>query len=294
MSAPNWPEMTAKRILLVAKRPMAARLSDEDLCRLEHHPLLSADVLRHAADDHERARQTVRAALAGHHLRERMVDDLQSEDAKDVDLMVTVGGDGTVFAVNALGADCPLLTVNSDPARSVGHFTRCRAENFSALFAAWMAGTHVTESIPRLALHIAGVDSGRAVLNDCLFTSRNPAAITRYVLDVAGEHELQHSSGVWVSTAAGSTGGIRSAGMDPPLSAQTAALLFCVREPFHGRRMATLLSGRQTPPLGLTLTPAMPDVDLYIDGPHARIALPIGASVAFSSAPRPLVLVTKP
>ena len=138
--------MSGKTILLVAKRPMMARLSDDDVHRLENHPLLSADLLRNAADDHERARLAVRAALAGHQVCERVVDELRPEDAQGIDLAITVGGDGTVFAVNALGVECPLITVNSDPARSVGHFTRCRVESFPALLAAWIAGQHVRES----------------------------------------------------------------------------------------------------------------------------------------------------
>ncbi|MBA3687095.1 MAG: hypothetical protein H0W72_17890 [Planctomycetes bacterium] len=182
-----------------------------------------------------------------------------------------------------------MITVNSDPERSVGHFSRCTLAGFPELLAAWRAGRHAIEPIARLEAVIDG-DGSHCFLNDCLFTSRNPAAITRYLIEVDGERERQHSSGIWVSTAAGSTGGIRSAGMQP-LPPGDHALLWQVREPFQGRSPVTLLSGRQSPPRGLRLTATMPNIDLYLDGPHRQIPLRYGGVVAFRAHAQPLPLV---
>lgn len=280
----------ARRILLVAKMPMIGRLEASDLRRLQNSELIDLDEIREAGVNHEQSLKTVRAALAGHDVREKLIADVRLDDADNVDLVITVGGDGTVFAANAMRAAQPLITVNSDPSRSIGYFTRSDGNTFAALFQRWLAGATKLEAIPRLRVSIDGWKTWHCFLNDCLFTSANPAAITRYVLQVGGRSEKHLSSGVWIATAAGSTGGIRSAGA-VPVPAHQAALLFQVREPFQGRKLATILMGRQEPPEGLRLTAAMPGIDLYLDGPHLRISLPFGSTAEFAACPEPLQLV---
>jgi hypothetical protein len=282
------------RVLLVAKRPLAERLGPADTDRLARDPRIGLDVLRAAADAHAAVRARVAADLAEVPVRERVVDELDPHDADEADVIVTVGGDGTVFAGNALRATRPVITVNSDPRRSVGHFTRCTVDGFAALFAAWRAGATRIEPIPRLQVSAElGDGAPHRFLNDCLFTSRNPAAITRYVLEADGACEPQQSSGVWVATGAGSTAGIRSAGMEPPLASGEEALLFKVREPFQGRGVAHILDGRQLPPRGLQLTATMPGIDLYLDGPHRRVPIAYGATARFGPCPEPLPLVVR-
>jgi NAD+ kinase len=277
------------KVLLVAKRPMLERLGGPDTARLTRNPAVSLDALRAAAEAHNAVLATVVAALVADDVRQRRIDDLRPGDADDRDLVVTVGGDGTVFALGALHATRPTITVNSDPSRSVGHSTRCTGSGFAALLAAFRAGRHRVEPIHRLQL---AVDGGRAhcILNDCLLTSRNPAAVTRYIIDADGQREAQMSSGVWISTASGSTGAIRSAGMEP-LDRTDHALLFKVREPFQGLKPVRLLDGCQRPPRGLTLITTMPGIDCYLDGPYRRVELAYGAEVRFAPSPDPLTLV---
>lgn len=284
------------RVLVVAKRPLAERLGPADTERLALDPRIGLDALRAAAAAHAAVLRRVVAELADVPVRERVVDELDAHDGDQADVIVTVGGDGTVFAVNAMRATRPVITVNSDPRRSVGHFTRCTVDGFREVFAAWRAGATRIEPIPRLQVLAEGDGDGmpHRFLNDCLFTSRNPAAITRYVLEADGAVEAQQSSGVWIATAAGSTAGIRSAGMEPPLASAEEALLFKVREPFQGRGVARVLDGRQQPPRGLALTATMPGIDLYLDGPHRRVPLAYGATARFSSCPEPLPLVIRP
>jgi len=277
------------RVLLLCKLPMLQRVDGIELARVSN-PVIDLARLRVAAVEHERSLDHVRTALIGHAVRERLVGSLMPGDADDVDVVVTVGGDGTVLTANTLRAVRPLITVNSDPARSVGHFARCRSDDFPDLFAAWLAGRAHSETVHRLHVSIDGGVHWRPFLNDCLFTSRNPAATTRYVLESAGDHEFQASSGVWVSTAAGSTAGIGSAGM-PPVPADLPALLFQVREPFDGRGRLRLRSGVQCPPRGLRLAAAMPGIDLYLDGPHHQVPLRFGQTAEFAVCPEPLLLV---
>jgi NAD+ kinase len=284
--------MGGKRILLIAKTPLIQRLEPAMLTRLGSSGAVEVERLKAAAANHERCLQAVRKTLGAHRVNEWQVDRLQARDAEGKDLVVTVGGDGTVLTANSLDSAVPMITVNSDPARSVGMYTRCTAETFPALLAAWEAGTAAVEAIPRLQVRI---DSGQQwrILNECLFASANPAAMSRYLIEVGDQRETQRSSGVWVATAAGSTAAIRSAGAES-LEAHTPALLFKVREPFQGRGAFTLLEGRQMPPLSLRLTPSMPGISIFIDGPYLHRSVPPGALVEFTPSPVPLRLLTLP
>lgn len=277
-----------KRILFVTKVPLVHRLAGEAIRRLASSGAMSEEKLRDSADRQQRAVDCVRAALAGHDVRERRVHDLRPDDALDADLVVTAGGDGTVFTANTLNTRAPFLTVNSDPQGSLGHHTRARAEDVPRLLDAWVLGRAAFQDMPRLRCRTASVDV--RILNDALFTNQNPAAMSRYVLDDGSGVEKQRSSGVWVSTAAGSTAGIHSAGMEPVFALQPA-LLFKVREPFQAFGHCRLLEGRQLPPRGLKLTAAVPGMALYLDGPNITVPLAPGEAAEFCASAEPLRLL---
>jgi NAD+ kinase len=277
-------------ILLVGKVPAVAHLAHEDVLRLEQAGATNLQHLRESEHQHHASLDAVRLALRGQTLRERRVDELHQENMRDVDLVVSVGGDGTVLALAAIVTDIPVLAVNSDPARSVGHFTRAQAKDFPALLAAWQEQCASEQRIPRLGLTIDDQPCQHHILNDCLFTNCNPAAMTRYRMDWDGLQEQQFSSGVWIATGAGSTAAIHSAGM-PPCCPDQAALLFQVREPYEGRGVIRLRRGVAKPPRPLTLTAAMPGIRCYIDGSHYFQSLPAGATARFEASPYPLKLV---
>ncbi len=275
-------------VLLIAKTPLARRLAVDERVRLEIGGVLDADRLAASAERQDETLIAVRAALAGLELRERRFDQLIASDGHDVDLVVTVGGDGTVFTANTLATSAPYFTVNSDPEHSVGHFTRFTSATAAAGLDAWQAGRTTTEDLHRLAITVAGQQ--HFILNDCLFAHRNPAVLSRYVLEVDGQREFQRSSGVWVSTAHGSTAAIHSAGA-APVAGNLAALLFKVREPFLAREQAHLLSGTQLPPRSLQLIPAIPGMALYLDGPNITVPVQPGMTVDIRPATTPLRLV---
>ncbi len=277
-----------KRILFLAKVPLVERLPGDAIARLEASGAMSESKLRESATRQQAAISAVRAALAGFEVRERNIENLRPEDASDVDLVVTAGGDGTVFTANTLCANAPFLTVNSDPHSSLGHFTRARAEDVPRIIEAWNRGSCAFQEIPRLRCRTATVDL--RILNDALYTNQNPAAMSRYLIEDGKSSEKQRSSGVWISTAAGSTGGIHSAGAEPVFALQPA-LLFKVREPFHAFGRINLLEGRQLPPRSLKLTAAVPGMAIYLDGPNITVALEAGETVEFTAAAEPLRLV---
>src|SRR6185295_12301282 len=108
--------------------------------------------------------------------------------------------------------------------------------------------------IHRMSVAINGKPVREQAFNDVLIAHRNPAAMTRYRLTIGASQEDQRSSGVWISTAAGSTAGIRSAGgRRMPITAKR--LQYLVREPYTWPQRRYRLGRGLTARLGLqTLT----------------------------------------
>jgi NAD+ kinase len=278
------------RILVVAKQPVLDRFSIDDLTRLRAAGVGRELELQRGKRRHDESLRIVTAALSGHRVDVARIDQLSRDLVLDRDLVVTVGGDGTVLATHCLLDGTPLLAVNSDPEHSLGHFTRCHAAGFDALFAQWCAGAADTESMFRLQVCTAGCPPA-PVLNECLVTNQNPALMSRYVLRNDQKSEEQYSSGLWVSTPAGSTGAIASAGMLPQPELD-AALLYKVREPFPGRGPFALLEEVQQPPQGLDILPTISGMACYLDGGYRlHFDLELGQWLRIEPCPEPLRLV---
>ncbi len=189
-------------------------------------------------------------------------------------------------------AETPVLAVNSSPSSSVGHFCRTTAEGFEAVLARVLAGQEVPVSLTRIRIVVDGVPHPDPALNDVLVAHRVPAATSRYILHVGTESEEQKSSGVWVSTAAGSSGAIRSAGGDL-MDLGDERLQWVVREPFAhstpGASHYALLRGfvgRE----GLGFTSRMMAGGLYLDGRRVAVPLRFGSRAVLTPDATPLRL----
>lgn len=160
----------------------------------------------------------------------------------DYDIVITVGGDGTfLWASKFVSSKVPMLGVNSAPDSSVGFFTAASAETFKAVFLKWrgygsLASSSLSQKrLSRLKLEINGEIVQDRILNDVLFAAEHPGALTKYIFRKTRDgHELlgeeHRCSGIWISTAAGSTGANLSAG-GLPLPLEDTRGQFVVREP---------------------------------------------------------------
>jgi NAD+ kinase len=212
----------------------------------------------------------------------------------DFDLVVTVGGDGTVLHASHAIARTPVLAVNSAPDSSVGFFTCTDAAKFGDKLDEVLAGELKPVRLSRMEVRVNGKVVTDRALNDVLFCHDCPASTTRYVLACNGLSESQLSSGVWVSTAAGSTAAVKSAG-GKTLPMGSRRLQFKVREPIpQGRAsaqsMPTVTHGFVQDGEALTLTSRTDRAGLYVDGPHVVFSVNFGDEVRLSNAHRPLNL----
>lgn len=221
-----------KRVLLVVKTTLLEHLK-RLRWRMEKvaHPALIARV-ESTHRETLKSRDIVKKTLkeAGIEVHERRPGERIADGRYDV--IIVVGGDGTVLDVARHVVSTPILAVNASPSTSVGHFCCAVAHDFSSVLESVRVGTLKATSLCRVRIAIDGVALRCYALNDVLFAAAMPAETARYIIMVEGEEEEQKSSGVWVSTPAGSTGAVLSAG-GMVMSPDERGLQYVVREPFY-------------------------------------------------------------
>jgi len=183
------------------------------------------------------------------------------------DLLITLGGDGTFLAASHIAGDIPLLGVNSMPDHSVGFFCASNASNFKDAILDILKGRLKLRKLPRMEISIDGKVLPCLALNDVLFGRSSPAEMARYELRIGKRCEHQKSSGVWISTGAGSTGGIHSSG-GKPMNIESKYLQYMVREPYaHQAKVYSILNGLVRGGQKIEIIPER-DAVIYVDGPN--------------------------
>ncbi len=226
--------------------------------------------------------------LTAHLARRRIASDAVTRGValaarRRYDLVISLGGDGTFFAAARYLKDTPIFGINSDPANSLGLWTCADRHGFREPLERALAGKLRACRIHRMSVAINGKPVREQAFNDVLFAHKNPAAMTRYRFSIGTAAEQQRSSGLWISTAAGSTAGIRSAG-GRRMPITSPRLQYLVREPYTWPVRKYRLARGFVPRLSLqTLTVGL---CLWIDGSRVRYDLGLGDRVDLqSSAP---------
>ncbi|KAK6134446.1 hypothetical protein DH2020_031811 [Rehmannia glutinosa] len=157
-----------------------------------------------------------------------------SKPIRDVDLVITVGGDGTLLQASHLMDDSiPVLGVNSDPTRpeevaelneefdatrSTGYLCAATADNFEHILDDILENRSEPSELARMAVSVNSKLISTSALNDVLLAHPCPATVSRFSFRIKKNGEplssLLHcrSSGLRVSTGAGSTAAMHSAG----------------------------------------------------------------------------------
>jgi NAD+ kinase len=239
--------------------------------------------LKRSHDAHERSLEQVREVLTRHQIEHEVHPRGQISDPERFDLVVSVGGDGTVLELSHGLSQTPILGINSDPEASVGYFCAGTAERFEDFVTRSIEGTWEPNRLRRFSLTINDKLQTEPALNDVLVCHANPAALSSYTLKIDDIEESQRSSGLWLSTPAGSTGAIRSAGgLVLPIRSQN--LQFLVREPYPLRQGAyKLLKGIRSMDTSLEITSRMMDGRVFLDGPYISYDFQLGDRIRLNS-----------
>lgn len=226
------------------------------------------------------------------------------------DMFVTIGRDGLVVNAAKYAGAQPIVAVNPDPSRWDGVLLPFSPKTARA---GVLAAVGERGTLRRITLAEARLNDGQRLLafNDFLVGRRDQVS-ARYALDFEGRSERQSSSGILVSTGAGSTGWLSSAQNmaesvarlllpdRPPvlprlqLSWEDPRLVFVVREPYRSRSTGvSLVAGLIEPGTALRVESLMPEGGtIFSDGvTEDALAFDSGCVATIGVSDRAAVLV---
>jgi NAD kinase len=223
------------------------------------------------------------------------------------DIVIAVGQDGLVANTAKYIGSQPLIGVNPDPARNDGVLLPFLPEKTRPALAAVIENR---AKIRATTLAEVALNDGQKLLafNDFFLGARTHVS-ARYKITMAKKTEAHSSSGVLVSTGAGSTGWMSSvfnmaagvsafsggkAGARPSLKPDDARLVFVVREPFISRHsQAGIVAGMIESGSELQVESLMPSGGtIFSDGiENDFLEFNAGAIAHIRKAPRTAQLV---
>lgn len=204
-----------------------------------------------------------------------------------VDLIVAVGGDGTMLSTarRLVGADTPVVGVNLGKLGFLAAFGADEIERYAS-------GGHAPAwpVSPKMMLEVRrrGDGTPRHALNDVLFTQGVITRLAHLRLSVDGRAASEYrADGLVVSTPVGSTAYSLSLG-GPILSQDLRAMVVTPIAPHSLTNRPIVLSGNSV--LGLELLSAVDEMALVLDG-QERLDLRHGDSIEVRAASNALQLV---
>ncbi len=300
---PRPSERTASVLVVYKKSAYQTNVKERKNARFvelleRKHASVSRLVAAH--DQHQETLDETRAALDLLGVRSSFRFRGDEGLVEDVDLVVTVGGDGTLlWAARWVGPHTPVLAINSAPDDSVGHFCGGKKGSVRTIIARALGGELPKTELSRMEVTLDGEVVTRRVLNDVLFSHLSPAATTRYVISHERKtgralSERHKSSGVWIGPSAGSTAAQLSAG-GRVLPVASKRIQFVVREPYQpGRSRCRLARGLVDEGERLRLVSEVREGRLFIDGPHRVREVRMGSEIVLKRSREPLTLLAFP
>jgi NAD kinase len=200
------------------------------------------------------------------------------------DVVVTLGQDGLVANVAKYAAGQPIIGINPDPERFDGVLLPFLPDQAKAITASTLEGTSEKRQVTLAQIELS--DGQKLLAFNDLFVGMRTHTSARYRIRASGATEAQSSSGVLISTGAGSTGWMSSvfnmaAGVTKFAGGEGAGalrfewedarLIYAVREPFVSRHSAaSIVAGLVEPGDEIVLESLMPSGGaIFSDGIEA-------------------------
>jgi NAD+ kinase len=285
--------MPGPRVIVVAKRTSYQRFVEEEgdpraaLLVKKRDPAVRSWLESHT--EHLRTLDVVMSELSRAGAQALLLRRAHAAfDTSDAELVIAVGGDGTLLAASHNVDDVPILGVNSAPSHSVGFFCGATRKDFTRKLSQALAGKARALSLSRMSVSLNGRLRSKRVLNEALYCHNSPAATSRYILRIGKTTETQRSSGIWIGPPAGSTAAQRSAG-GRILPIASRQLQLVVREPYTPRGLKHALARAIIKPKQrVSLISKMDESSLFLDGPQRTISVRLGDVIEFALSDTPL------
>ncbi len=250
--------------------------------------------------EHQRALRKIETILQDAQLPYKKIPRERLKNLTPYSFIITVGGDGTfLHASHFAQTKHLLLGVNSVPEMSHGAYCAATPKTFARVLRNFLDHKSQIALLQRLQISIGSRKISTLALNDVLFSNPSPAGTARYELKLIETpsapvaFEAQKSSGVWISTASGSTAAIHSAG-GRVLSKTSPQFQFVVREPFlqgkhHFKKTRGILGNTAC----LKIRSRMAKACVFIDGAHQKFTMKFGEELKIEMAKHPLKILLK-
>lgn len=242
-------------------------------------------------DEHRHSLEVLRSTLSTHGISFQEVKAGKDEKPNDkFDCVIALGGDGTLITSSYYISDnTPLIGIRSSSA-SVGFLCAGDHEHIPSIIEAFQSKQLRYTERQRFKARVhhrdgTVVTSSVAALNDFLFAAESPAATTKYKICFLDRTESHKSSGVWISTATGSTAAIGAAGgtfMGPA----DKHFQFLVRELYQKSEEGLFLTQGFAEPSSDTfwIESLSPSAILALDGEKLIMPVGFGERITFSAA----------
>ena len=158
----------------------------------------------------------------------------------NIDLAVTIGGDGTFIRTSHfLKFYTPILGINSEPDHSEGALL-VRYEDLEKILLDNLSEKTKLNNIDRIQTVRNNIILEEFAINEVYIGTEKQFTTSRYVIDYRGNREEHRSSGVLIVTPSGSRSWYKSAGGKPfgdgdGTEDDDKKLKFLVREPYFGK-----------------------------------------------------------
>ncbi len=165
-------------------------------------------------------------------------DNLKPADLEKVDLVISIGGDGTALSAGHYIVHQKLLAVNANPKKSEGALTTLNIDELDKKLEQIISGNYKVEKLERIEVSINGKMQKPIALNEIFIANEKAYLVSKYILKIRKGNNLREeghkSSGLIFSTGTGSTAWFKSAG-GKPFSPQAKYVKMIVREPYLWR-----------------------------------------------------------
>ncbi len=249
--------------------------------------------------EHYKTLEKLKEIISGHgHEITEIRREEQNLDPSKYEHIFTIGGDGTLLAASHMLPNTRTVLGVRSSASSVGYLCGASFDTLEADMQRFFEGNSTALTAQRLTADVKYVSrkerfTSVPILNDFLYSNVSPAATTRYAVTHNGIKEAHRSSGIWISTAMGSTAGIHTAG-GTKVSPNEMNFQFRVRELYKLGHTTPEIEGAMFDPDNeeLIISNRCQNAILATDGQHGEIKLQYGDEIRFNRA-EPLEIVRK-
>jgi len=218
-------------------------------------------------------------------------DELNKERVENYDLILSVGGDGTLLRVSHFVNNAAILGINSNPKTSEGVLCYATRYDLKEKLTRIIDGNFGIKKLTRARVFFINAGRNYDALNEIYVGSAKSYHISRYILKFGSVEEEQRSSGIIITTGAGSRawyGSIIKESFNPEMK----ELRFVVREPYRGKLVKfNLIKGKLDANKKLYIKSKMANgivaVDSIIEAPFSN-----EEEIKVSISPVPVTLIS--